>query len=104
VTWLTGLAPGRRSANTIVNYRWAFEKWVIPEEQAAAGEFDRLVHDTDHDLGTLVSEYEQLEAAYREATTADEVVTQVINTTSLLRALITAATSAGQGPCRPGGA
>jgi len=28
--WLTELAPARRSANTIANYRWAFEKWVIP--------------------------------------------------------------------------
>jgi len=30
VAWLTKLAPARRSANTIANYRWAFEKWVIP--------------------------------------------------------------------------
>jgi len=30
VAWLTELAPARRSANTIANYRWAFEKWVIP--------------------------------------------------------------------------
>jgi len=30
MAWLTELAPARRSANTIANYRWAFEKWVIP--------------------------------------------------------------------------
>lgn len=30
-SWITNLAPGRRSANTISNYRWAFEKWVIPK-------------------------------------------------------------------------
>jgi len=30
VAWLTELAPARSSANTIANYSWAFEKWVIP--------------------------------------------------------------------------
>jgi len=30
VTGLTGLAPGRSSANRIANDRWAFEKWVLP--------------------------------------------------------------------------
>jgi len=30
VAWLTGLAPGRSSANRIANDRWAFEKWVLP--------------------------------------------------------------------------
>jgi hypothetical protein len=64
------------------------------EEQAAADEFDRLVHDADHSLDTLIREYERLETVYREATTSDEVVTEVVNTTSLPRALITTATSA----------
>jgi len=30
MAWLTDFAPGRRSANTIATYRWAFEKWLIP--------------------------------------------------------------------------
>jgi len=30
MAWLTEFAPARRSANTIANYRWAFEKWIIP--------------------------------------------------------------------------
>jgi len=64
------------------------------EEQAKANEFDRLVHGADHYLDTLVSEYEQLETLYREATTTDEAVTEVVNTTSLPRALITTVTSA----------
>jgi len=64
------------------------------EEQATADEFDRLVHDADHSLNTLVSEYEQLETVYREATTTDEAVMEVVNTTSLPRALITTVTSA----------
>jgi len=29
LAWLTEFAPARRSANTIANYRWAFEKWII---------------------------------------------------------------------------
>jgi len=57
-------------------------------------EFARLVHDADHYLDTLVSEYEQLESVYREATRTDEAAREVVNTTSLPRALITTATSA----------
>lgn len=63
-------------------------------EQAVASEFDRLVYDADHSLDTLIGEYVRLEAVYRDATTSEDVVKEVVNTTSLPRALITTATSA----------
>lgn len=57
-------------------------------------ELDELIRGADRSLQALVSDYEPLEAAYREATASGEVVAEVVNTTTLPRALITTATSA----------
>lgn len=64
------------------------------EDRATVGELDELMRAADPSLQALVSAYEPLEVAYREATSSGEVVAEVVNTTTLPRALITTATSA----------
>lgn len=95
VCWPIERSRGRTAAAGLQGSLLRYHNSVgTNREQAAADEFDRLVHDADHSLDSLIREYEWLETVYREATTSEDVVTQVVNTTSLPRALITTVTSA----------
>ena len=67
---------------------------VTDDEKATVDELDGLIRQADRSLDALVRGYEPLEAVYREAITSDEVVAEVVNTSTLPRSLVTTATSA----------
>lgn len=62
--------------------------------QAKSEELADLIRAAGKDFDPLISAYEPLERAYREATAPGEVVAEVVNTTTLPRALVTTAVSA----------
>lgn len=64
------------------------------DDRATVDELNELMEGADRSLQALVSAYEPLEAAFRDATASGEVVVEVVNTTMLPRALITTAISA----------
>jgi integrase len=76
IAWLTELAPARRSANTIANYRWAFEKWVIPNvgriplSDLGPGDLERvwrLMEANGHSANTIRAARPAVSAALSEA-------------------------------------
>lgn len=67
---------------------------VTSDDRATVDELNELMEGADRSLQALVSAYEPLEAAYRDATASDEVIVEVVNTTTLPRAFITTAISA----------
>jgi|HubBroStandDraft_6_1064221.scaffolds.fasta_scaffold517002_2 hypothetical protein len=62
--------------------------------QETAGELERLIQLAGESAGALVTTYEPIEAAYRQAAAWNGPVSEVMNTSTVPRALVTTATSA----------
>lgn len=71
-----------------------YDHTMARHKEAPSAELARLISRAGEDAGSLVSAYEPIEDAYRDAVAWNGSVTEVVNTSTVPQALITTGTSA----------